>query len=294
MERLDRVRLLPDADELDRLPGHRPDRDRGPAAGIAVQLREDEAGNAQPPRELGGDGDRVLTGHRVQDQQDLLRLQRRLHARHLLHHRLVDVEAAGRVQDHDVVTILRGVLHGRARDSHRVLLVAQGEDGRLDLLPHHLKLLDGARAIDVAGGQQRAPALLAQQVGELGAVRRLAAALEADQHDHRRRARREVDPGLLAAQDRRQLLVDDLDDHLRGRQAFEHVPADRPLLHPPDEILDDAEVDVGLQQRQADLTQRLSDIRLRQGAFAAEALEDILEFVGEAFEHSEIVAVVID
>ena len=61
---------------------------------------------------------------------------------------------------------------------------------------------------------------------------------------------------------------------------------DQLLADPPDEVPDDPQVDVGLQQRQPDLSQRLVDVGFAQPAAAAEAAEDGIETVGEALEHA--------
>ena len=64
-----------------------------------------------------------------------------------------------------------------------------------------------------------------------------------------------------------QLLVDDLDDLLAGRQALASPP--RPSARSftaATNSLDDAEVDVGLEQREADLAHRLVDVVLAQAA----------------------------
>ena len=48
------------------------------------------------------DVDRFLPRHRVEDEQHVQRLDRVPDARELVHQRLVDVQAAGGVDDHDV------------------------------------------------------------------------------------------------------------------------------------------------------------------------------------------------
>ena len=73
--------------------------------------------------------DRVLALHRVDDEQRLDRLQRRVQLGDLVHHRLVDGEAAGGVDDqHVVVVALRAQSSARARDVDRLL--ADGSTGR--------------------------------------------------------------------------------------------------------------------------------------------------------------------
>ena len=62
--------------------------------------------------------------------------------------------------------------------------------------------------------------------------------------------------GVAAAHERDQLLVHDLHDLLRRREALHDLGAEGALLDVGDELAHDLEVDVGLEQRQADLAQR--------------------------------------
>jgi hypothetical protein len=64
---------------------------------------------------------------------------------------------------------------------------------------------------------------------------------------------------------------------LGRRQALEHVVTDGLGAHPLDEGLDDAEVDVGFEQRETDLAQGGVNGAFRQPGFAAKRLEDVLE-----------------
>src|SRR5205807_2133841 len=97
--------------------------------------------------------------------------------------------------------------------------------------------------------------------------------------------RRELQPAVrVATQYGAQLLVYDGNDLLGGCQAFQNLATDRPLLDPRAEILCDPEVNVCLEQRQADLAQRLRDVGLAQRPLPAQALEDILKLAGKGFE----------
>ena len=77
----------------------------------------------------------------------------------------------------------------------------------------------------------------------------------------------------------------ELDDLLARVEALEDVLAERVGLHAGDEVLDDLEVDVGLEQREADLAHRLVDGVLVQPLGAAEIAQGRLEPVGEGIEH---------
>ena len=65
-------------------------RERGAAAGVAVDLGEDQPGDRDGGRERLGDADGLLAGHRVDDEQRLDRLDRRVDRGDLGHQRLVD------------------------------------------------------------------------------------------------------------------------------------------------------------------------------------------------------------
>ena len=88
-------------------------------------------------------------------------------------------------------------------------------------------------------------------------------------------------PALRVAEQRQHLVAHDAHDLLRGRQALEHVLIDGAIAHPVDERLDDLEVDVGLEERHADLAQRRLDGLLRQASFAAKGAEDSLQSIAE-------------
>ena len=70
---------------------------------------------------LLGEVDGVLAGQRVGDQQDLVRRRDLLDLGHLGHQRLVDMGAAGGVEDDDVMAAEPGRLHGAAGDLDRRL-----------------------------------------------------------------------------------------------------------------------------------------------------------------------------
>ena len=83
----------------------------------------------------------------------------------------------------------------------------------------------------------------------------------------RGRLRGRLQAALGVAEQRDHLVADDLDDLLRRREAAEHVLPHRPVANAVDERLDDLEVDVRLEQREADLAQRGLDRSRASAAF---------------------------
>ena len=78
-----------------------------------------------------------------------------------------------------------------------------------------------------------------------------------------------------------QFLEDDLLDLQGGVQRPGEILAHRPFTDAGLERLDDREVDVGLEEGEADLAEDLVDVGLGQAALAPEAGEDAVEAIGE-------------
>ena len=70
-----------------------------------------------------------------------------------------------------------------------------------------------------------------------------------------------------------------------GSSALESSGADRPFLHTSDEGLDDAHVDVGFEQREADLARDLVDVAFGQPSAVADLGKDAVEAVTQGVEH---------
>ena len=96
-----------------------------------------------------------LPCHRVGDEQDLSRLDSVANPLKLGHHVFIYVEAAGRVDDDDVVAGTAGVRDALAADRHGVLAVLASVHRHADGLAELRELIDGCGTIDVGGDQMR-------------------------------------------------------------------------------------------------------------------------------------------
>ena len=284
MEFLERIRLLTCADELDGLSCDLLDGKRAAAASIAVHLRHDDAVEVDALGERSCHVHDVLACHRVDDHKDLVGLDGALDCLGFLHHLVIDVQAARRVDDDDVAQVVDGVLHALLRDSDRVLPVA-AVDADPHLVTKRLELIGGGRAVHVARDEQGRVLLLLQTVREFGRGGRLARALQADEHDDVGNAAREDELRVGAAQKLGELVKHNLHDVLRRCERLEHLGGEAALLGASAELLHDFEVDVSLEQRQADLAHGRVDIFLGQAAFSAQAREYALQSLGKTFKH---------
>src|SRR3954465_8777008 len=139
-----------------------------------------------------------------------------------------------------------------------------GEDVDPGLTGHHGQLLHRVGSLQVGGDQQRRVPLGLEPAAELAGERGLTGALQAGEHDHRRRLLGVADAPGLATEDADELLVDDLDDLLRRVQRLGDLRAAGAFLDRGDEGTDDRQGDVGLKQRDADLARRRVDVLLGQ------------------------------
>ena len=234
---------------------------------------------------------RVLAGHGVGDEQDFLRIQDLLQRLHLVHQLLVDVQAAGGIDDEHVAGVVDGLaarflyqpLHGRGVG----LLDLAFVEVRLDGLGHHFQLLARRGTIDVHRNQHGTMAALLEPVRQLARSGGLAGTLQARHEHDRRRLRGELELGGVFAKDGDQFVANNLDDLLGGRERGHHFLAQRLLADVVDQFLDDLEVDVGFQQRHADFFQRFADVLFRQRALSAQVLEGALQFFCKVLKHCQ-------
>ena len=126
----------------------------------------------------------------------------------------------------------------------------------------------------------RAVAVLRQPARQFAGGGGFARTLQADDQEDAGRLVGEAQLRFVAAEDLDQFVADDSDDLLGGREGREHFLAHGLLLDAFDELFDDFEIDVGFEQRHADFAQGRLHVFGGELAFAAQVLEDTLQFVG--------------
>ena len=239
--------------------------------------------------ELLGDVDGVLAGHRVDDEQDVAcgLTALRIFASSSISSSSTCRRPRG-VDDQDVLAVASWPGRAPSGDLDRVLVGALLVDVAPAWPPTLTSCSTAAGPVDVAGGDAR-PTSRAPRAGSARAWPWRSSCPSPAGRPCRitvgGRGENAI-AGRRAAHQRVSSSSTILTTCWPGLSCLEHLGAEAALLDRGRELLDDLEVDVGLEQREADLAHRRVDVVLGQRAAAADAGEGRLELLGEGVEHS--------
>jgi hypothetical protein len=198
-------------------------------------------------------------------------MDRRLETLELLHHVVVDLQTASRVDDHDAVAGALGLLDAGLRDPNDVLRIALGIHWDVELRAERFELIDGGGPIDVARHETRRPILGFELSGELGGSGRLFQ-IPGDRPSSRPWAERaSLSPSRRSPSIAVSSVVDDFDELLSWRDGSNLRDADGFLLDSLEEFPSQLEVDVGLEQNAPHLAEAFLDVGLGEHTAAAQA-----------------------
>ena len=216
------------------------------------------------------------------------------------HHRFIDGEAAGRIDNQDVVKVRLGPLLCGERNIDGFLRDIARKKINADLRGECFQLLDGGRAVNVhADDQNFLLVAFFEKFGEFARAGGFARALQTGQQNDRgrrgvqidrqriqhKRARRFVAGGIGGTHQRDQFAMHNADEGLPGCQGLHDVRAERFFFHAGDEFLDDRQADIRFQQRHPHFAQRVGDVVFGKARLAAQRLDDAGEAIGQIIEH---------
>ena len=287
MEGLQRLHLFAGADELDRCAAHLANRQGGATTRIAIELGEHRAGDAHLCMERAGELGRLLADHRVDHQQHLVGLHRLADPHHLFHHRRVDLQSTGGVDQHGVEAFGFCFFDAGGSDVLRFGVSPQAEHLHTDLLPQGAQLLNGGGPINIGSHQQGLAPLLLEVQAQLGGGGGLASPLQTRHQDHGGGLLSAGQGGVLATHGEHQLFVDQLDELLIRADTAHHFGTDRLAPHLLDEVLDHQQAHIRLQQGATHLLERFVDVRLRNRGLTPQALDGVFKTLGKFVEHQQ-------
>ena len=194
---------------------------------------------------------------------------------YLLHHRGVDSQPSGCIDDQHVVVMLAREIQRGQRDILRLLAGVGLEEVHFELLRQRAQLFDRSGAVYVATDQQHFFLLLvAQQFGKLSAGGGFACALQAGHQDYRWRGDGKVERVVVPAHQTGEFSMHHADQRLAGVQIADDLLPERGLLDLGDEFLDDGQRDVSFKQRHAHFAQCILNVAFREARLAAQILDD--------------------
>ena len=267
--------LFADTHKLDWLARHRLHREGSSSPRVTVELCEDRPGDSDNVIEGLREVSSLLSRHGIDDKQDLVGLHDVLDILKLRHEVLINNLPARSVDNHGIKSIFLGVLKGLASNRPGILLGALLEHLAADLASEGLELLDGGGAVDVASDEQHLAGrvLLLAVEGKLGSRSRLTRTLQTSHKDLCDAAIDAGERGLLASEDAGELVVHDLDKLLCRVHSVDNGGADSLLLDLLDDAVCDGEINIGLEERAADVLERSRDAVLCDCLLASELLD---------------------
>ena len=196
----------------------------------------------------------------------------------LVHHVLVNVQAACRV-DYNKIVEVAGSIFNRFLCGFNGILRPAFENGNIDLFTHDLKLGDRGRAIYVACNKQRFFALSLCKVGsKLARHCGFARTLKTRKQENRGFARPELNLHNAAADELSQLLIDNFDYLLGRSEALENIRTHCPRRNSVYKGFHNRKVNIRLEQRKLYLAHCLFDFFFGQLALSAQFSEYVLKF----------------
>lgn len=202
-----------------------------------------------------------------------MRLGNITHGRNFIHQSLINGQSSRRIHDHDIVAIPFGLIHPCFGNGDRIFGFKIRIDRHPDLLCQHLQLVDRSRAIDVTGHQQGLPAFLFFKIiGQLARKSRFTRTIESgDQNDGR--VFRKIQLGHLPSHELGQLIAHDLGQQLSRRNAGQYILAQCLLPYLIGKCFGRLIIDIGIQQRLADLLHGFGHVDLRNIPLTFQYLE---------------------
>src|SRR3989442_1291560 len=185
------------------------------------------------------------------------------------------MRTTSRVEDVDVSCLSILPFECRRRRTLNVLLLWIWNKRRnVNLLSQRGELLNRRRPLQIAGNECGRATLFFQQARQLRCRSGFARTIQPDNQDSS--GLTEIKRHAVAAEERSQLIVENLNDLLTRGDAAQNVFAERFCLDTRDEIFRDLKIDVGLEQSEPDLAQRAVDVGFADLPMAAQVLENIL------------------
>ena len=265
MEHIQVVNFFTQTDKLYRNLCDGAHRQNTTASGITIQLRQYETGNLQLFMEAACNIHNILSGHCIDSQQNIIRMYKSLDIGQLLHQLFINMQTPGSIKQHGIIAVFLGIIHCLLRCFQRLGLHTKRKDLNANAFPQCLQLFNRCRTNNITGYQQRLAALLfLHYVGDLCGCRCFTGTLQTHHHDSCYSTAFIIYRSILASQQRYDFVMNDFYNHLPRIQRGHDLRSQCLFLYAGNEILNDAVINIGLQQRHTHLAQHVVHIFFAQ------------------------------
>ena len=198
VKNLQSIGLLARAQKLDRYAGDGPHTDGRSSSSVTIYLGQDQPGQPDLLMKASRNIHCFLACHCIGHQERLDRLHCPLDALQLSHHFPINLETAGGVQNYHIVASTACFADAIGADIGRRNVLPLTVDRQFQLTAQYLQLCDSGWAIGIASDHQGQVTALPQIAGQFRHSRRLARALQPDQHNDIGRGTFQFQPSRLA------------------------------------------------------------------------------------------------
>src|SRR5713101_743802 len=286
IETFEGIVFFAESDKLYRRTADFADGERCSAACVAIEFGENDAGESEALVKFSGGAYRVLSDHGVSDKENFAGLQFFFQIAEFVHQVVVNVQAAGGVHDNDITGGKFRFLDGAANNFQWLVGSGARPETYADGFCNLRELFPRGGTVDVCGNDDRTVAMLRQPSCKFASGGRFAGALQADNHPHGWWARGKERLGVFAEQ-RSELIANQLDDLLVGRELQHDFAAERFAANAGEKFVDDRESDVAFEHGFADFGECGIEVLFGEFALATEILEGALQLFCEVFKHGK-------
>ena len=209
-----------------------------------------------------------------------------MNALDLVHHLGIDVQPTCGIDDQHIFEPLAGGIERPLCDLERIFIALTGAELGPDLSGYGAQLLNSCRSVHVTTDHQhRFFLFLLQPAGKLGNTGGFTGALQTGHQNHRRRLGGQIEPFIGRAHELDQLIIDNLNQHLSGRQTLGHCLAERLFADILNKLTHHRQRHIRFQQRHAHGAQGVLNIVFAQTTLTAQIGQNRLEAILERLEH---------
>ncbi len=203
-----------------------------------------------------------------------------LHLTEFIHQSLVHVQTTRRIEYHQIMAILAGIVQSLSCSFHSRHIRSEGEYIHSDLLSEGLQLVYRSRTNHIRCHQQDFfLQFLLCIAGDFAGCRCLSCTLQTGHHHRSQSVRIQGKFCITASKQFLEFIPDNLHHHLRGVEGFHDFLTERLFLDPGHKVLHNSVIDICFQKAHAYFLEHIVHVFFRQFSLPG----DVFHRLGKTF-----------